>query len=85
MKNEAQMELPELEPIEKDVYDQLVERVGSEETLIYIALTEYVVRNELCELTAKQILTEKNGKEFIAVRIETKTIKDVFYNMEIKK
>lgn len=85
MKNEAQMELPELEPIEKSVYDQLVERVGSEETLIYLVLTEYVVRNELAELNAKTILTEYRGRDCIAVRIDKKTSKRVIYDMEIKK
>lgn len=85
MKNKTQMELPGLDPIEKDVYDQLVERVGSEETLIYLVLTEYVVRNELAELNARTILTEYRGKNCLAVRIDKKTSKRVIYDVEIKK
>ena len=85
MKNKPQMELPGLEPIEKDVYDQLVSRVGSEETLVYLVLTEYVVRNELAELTARTILTEYEGKDCVAVRIDKKTSKRVIYDMEIEK
>lgn len=84
MKNLAQKSLPGLEPI-GDVYDELVKVGGGEENMIYLVLTEYVVRNELCELTAKPILTEKNGKECLAVRIETKTIKNVIYDKENKK
>lgn len=84
MKTQIQKVLPGFEP-DEDIYDELVNTVGAEETLIYIALTEYVVRNELCELTAKPILTEKDGKECLAVRIETKTIKNVIYDKEIKK
>ena len=85
MKDKAQMALPGLEPIEKDVYDQLVARVGSEETLIYLVLTDYVIRIELAELNAQTILTEYRGKDCIAVRIDKKISKRVIYDKEIKK
>lgn len=84
MKKQAQKSLPRLEPI-GDVYDELVKVGGGEENMIYLVLTEYVIRNELAELNAKSILTEYRGKDCIAVRIDKKTSKRVIYDTETKK
>ena len=68
MKTQIQKVLPGFEP-DEDIYDELVNTVGAEETLIYIALTEYVVRNELCELTAKpkMLFTIRKSKNDMAL------------------
>lgn len=84
MKNSQQMELPGIDT-RKDVYDELIKEVRDEETLLYIVLTEYVVRNELTELRARTILVEREGENYIAVRIDKESSRHVIYDTEIKK
>ena len=84
MKNSQQMELPGIDT-RKDVYDELIKEVSDEETLLYIVLTEYVVRHEVTELRARTVLVEREGESRIAVRIDKESSRHVIYDSEIKK
>mgnify|MGYP001775091539 CR=1 FL=1 len=84
MKNSQQMELPGIET-RKGVYDDLIEAVGDEETLLYIVLTEYVVRNEVTELRARTVCVDREGERCVAVRIDKETSRHVLYDTEIKR
>ena len=75
---------PEMEK-KRDVYEELVNHVGHEETLIFLVLSTYVARHNLAELKATSIISECEGKDYQAVKIEKKTSCRVIIDTEIKK
>lgn len=75
---------PEMEK-RRDVYEELIDRVGHEETLIFLVLSEYVVRHTLAELKATSTVSEYKGKDFLTIRIDKKTSHRVIIDEEIKE
>lgn len=62
-----------------DIYQELVDRVGGEQNLITLVLTEYMLRNKVIKLKAHAVGEKISEKKFrTVVQIAQTTSKSIF-------
>ena len=78
-----------LEPTEKDdsrdVYKELVEFVGSESTLLFLVISEFMVTNSVNEILARATRGQHKGKSMPAINVETKRSLNIFIDSQKEK